>query len=192
MHCPVHVTAWIQPFYSWTTVFSLWWLLLRCMPACARGCCRCCCCCCCCCVGRGSWLGCLWGSSPWAMEQFCTPQQPACPEKSAWMWKHAPTCPTENPNRKMGGAYSRVSLSTSHIFSPLTQRRASNDTTARQKSQFNITPEVFPLPLPFFILTTFRGLASCLCTTFTSIRKKFKCLSWMHVTNWFLLATWTE
>lgn len=134
MHCFVHVTAWIQPFYSWTTVLSLSWLLLRCMPACARGWC--------CCMERGPcWAA--FGAAP--LGQW---SRSACSGKPAWMWKHAPTCPTENPSTKMEGAFFWVSLSTSHIFSPLTQRWASNDITARQKTLFNITPEVFPLPLP--------------------------------------------
>lgn len=175
MHCSVHVTAWIQPFCSWTTVLSLCWDV--CLPV----------------QGAAAAAAAAFGAAP--LGQWSCSALPS----SLHAQRSQPECgnmqllvPQEIPAGKWRVAYLKVARSISHSFSPLTPRWASNDITARQKSQFNIVPEVFPLPLPFFILKTFRGSALCLCTALMAIRKLFKGLSRMHITNRFVLAAWTE
>lgn len=124
-----------------TALLSLRCLPPRCVHACARGC-----------GAAAAWRGVLGraGSGEAPLGRRSRSTLPSSPR----VWRSLPVC--ENMlllvlqkipagSRKKEGASSGVSLSTYHTFSPLTQRWVSDDTTARQKSQFNVTPKILPL-----------------------------------------------
>lgn len=168
------MTAWIQPFYSWkwmnhsalTAVFVIG------VHACL---CKRLCCCCCCCTERGRQQGWLWGSSPGVTEQVCTPQQPACSEKPACMWKRALTCSAENPSRKQekGGSLLRsIAFHIPHLFtSDLKMGQLWHKSeTEKPVQHYTRNPSFGP---HFCVLTTCRESTLCLCTTLMTIKQYF-------------------
>lgn len=185
MHCSVHVTAWIQPFCSQTTVLSLWCLLLHA--------------CLCKCLllllllhGERALAGLLLGQLP--LGSGAVLHSPAaCMLREVSL--NLETC-TYLSNRKsqQENRESILQSITFHIplFFTSDPKMSQQWHNSETEKPVQLLPEVFPLPLPFFILATFKGSALCLCTTLTAITNFFKCLSRMHITNRFLLATWTE
>lgn len=133
------------PENEWTALLSLQCLPSRCMPACARGCAAAA-------AAAAAQRGVLgragFGEAPLAWRsRSALPSSPPAQRSQPACGNVLLLVPQKIPagSRKKEGASSGVSLSTSHSFSPLTQRWVSSDTTARQKNQFNITPEILPL-----------------------------------------------
>jgi len=158
-----------------TALLSLWWLPLRCLPACARGC-----------AawqlllllllhGGGPQQGWLWGSSPGAMEQVCTPQKHACSEKSSCTWKCAPTCPTENPSRKQekgGSLLPSIAFHIPHFFTsdPEMGQRWHNSETEKPVQHYARNPPFGPCCC---MLTSCQGPALHLCAALMTIKLFF-------------------
>lgn len=92
------------------------------------------------------------------------------------VWKHAPTCPAENPSRKQENGESLLQSIAFHILlfftsDPKMGQCRHNSETQKTVQRYTRNPSFAHC---FSMLTVCRGSASCLCITLITIKQYFE------------------